>query len=90
MASQCFKRGLVDHTIVPSSLLHDDVLCFDHHATGQKTILVVHLYIAHFHGLDFQRIQKIDDFFNCAHLRNFIAISRFEMIPHQIIVRTFN
>ena len=25
----CFKRGLVD----PDSLLHDDVLCFDHHAS---------------------------------------------------------
>jgi len=26
----CFKRGLVDHTIDPNSLLHDDVLGFDH------------------------------------------------------------
>ena len=28
----CFKRGLVDHTIDPDSLLHDVVHCFDHHA----------------------------------------------------------
>ena len=48
----CFKRGLVDHTIDPDSLLHEDVLCFDHHAAGQKTILVSHLYIAcHIHEL---------------------------------------
>ena len=26
------SRGIVDHTIDPDSLLHDDVLCFDHHA----------------------------------------------------------
>ena len=72
-------------TIDPDSLLHDDVLCIDHHASGQKTILVSHLHIAHVHGLDLQRIPKIDHFFNCAHLRNFIAISRCELIPHQII-----
>ena len=26
-------------------ILHDDVLCFDHHAAGQKTILVSRLHI---------------------------------------------
>ena len=34
----CFKRGLVDHTVDPDSVLHDDVLCFDHHAVSQKTV----------------------------------------------------
>ena len=38
-------------TIDPSSLLHADVLCFNHHATKQKTILVSHMHIAHRHGL---------------------------------------
>ena len=29
----CFTRGLVDHTIHPDSLLHDDVLRVDHHVS---------------------------------------------------------
>ena len=46
------KWSSLSDTIDPDSLLHDDVLCFDHHATGQKTILVSHLYIAcHIHEL---------------------------------------
>ena len=46
----------VSDTIDPDSLLHDDVLCFDHHAAGQKTILVSHPHIvsmvAAFHQLN--------------------------------------
>ena len=38
-------------TIDPSSLLHDDVLCFDSHASRQKIIFVSHFHIAHVHGL---------------------------------------
>ena len=45
---QCISlRDMID----PSSLLHDDVLCFDHRASRQKIIFVSHFYIAQVHGL---------------------------------------
>ena len=42
--------SLID-TIDPDSLLHDGVLCSDHHAAGQKTILINHLHTCHIHEL---------------------------------------
>ena len=48
-------------TIDADSLLHDDVLCFDHHAAGQRTILVSHLHIVSmvtaFHQLNTENVE---------------------------------
>ena len=41
------KRKLAVHAVDPDTFLHEGVLRFDHHAAGQKTILVCHLLIAH-------------------------------------------
>ena len=92
-ACVCIQRlfhNLAGERIDPNSFFRNLVVCFDRSATGQNIILVSHLCITHVHGLDLQRIQKINDCFNCVHLRSFIAISRFEMIPHQITIQTFN
>ena len=61
------KHDLADHTIDPDSLLHDDVLCFDHHASGQKYIVVSHLHIVSmvtaFHQLNTKMLQtEMDNF----------------------------
>ena len=48
-------------TIDADSFLHDDVLCFDHHAAGQRTILVSHLHIVSmvtaFHQLNTENVE---------------------------------
>ena len=48
-------------TIDADSLLHGDVPCFDHHAAGQRTILVSHLHIVSmvtaFHQLNTENVE---------------------------------
>ena len=48
--SKSCNRYLAGDKIDPNSFLHDDVLCFDHHASWQKIIFVNHFHIAHVHG----------------------------------------
>ena len=34
------KHKLAGHTVDPDAFIQEGVLCFDHHAAGQRTILV--------------------------------------------------
>ena len=48
---EMWKHKLAGHAVDPDAFLQEGVLRFDHHAAGQRTILVSHLLIANVHKL---------------------------------------